>query len=47
VRLSEIDFSNEAGFRKLPIAGGHYYAGDATDKFEKAEPFKFMTVPGS
>lgn len=48
VRLSEIDFSKEAGFRKLPIAGGHYYAGDATGHFEKAEPFKFMTVdPGT
>ncbi|MBK0326152.1 linear amide C-N hydrolase [Rhodobacteraceae bacterium F11138] len=42
VDLKAVDFSAGTNARKLAIAGGKYYAGDATDQFVEAEPFDFM-----
>lgn len=43
IRLDKLDFSEKSGTRKLTLAGHYDIVGDATDKFEKAEPFKFLT----
>ena len=42
VPLSDLDFSEGAPVKKLTIAGGKVFAGNAADKFETAEPFAFM-----
>jgi choloylglycine hydrolase len=42
VPLSELDFKEGAQVKKLTIAGGKVYAGNAAGKFEPAEPFPFM-----
>src|SRR5262245_27888000 len=42
VPLAELNFSEGAPVRKLTMAGGKVFAGDAASKFEPAEPFAFM-----
>jgi penicillin V acylase-like amidase (Ntn superfamily) len=47
VRLDEIDFSERAPVRKLTLAGGRIYSGDATRQFDKAPSFAFLPAdPG-
>ncbi len=43
VPMSEMDFKAGAPVMELPLAGGKVYAGDASTKFEKADPFKFLS----
>jgi penicillin V acylase-like amidase (Ntn superfamily) len=42
VPLADLDFSEGAPVKKLTIAGGKVYSGNAADKFEPAEPFTFL-----
>jgi penicillin V acylase-like amidase (Ntn superfamily) len=42
VDFHDMDFSDTAKPKKLPIAGGHYYSGNAAEHFEEAVPFEFM-----
>jgi len=42
VPLADLDFSEDALVKKLTMAGGKVFAGNATSKFEQAEPFAFM-----
>ena len=42
VDLADLDFSPAAPVRKLKLADGSVYAGNAAAKLEKAEPFKFL-----
>ena len=42
VDLADLDFSPAAPVRKLKLADGSVYAGNAAAKFENAEPFKFL-----
>jgi penicillin V acylase-like amidase (Ntn superfamily) len=42
VPLAELDFSEGAPVKKLTLAGGKVYSGDASGKFEPAEPFVFL-----
>ena len=42
VPLAELDFAEDAPVKKLTLAGGHIYAGNAADQFEPAEPFAFL-----
>lgn len=44
VPLDKLDFSEGAPVKKLATAGDEVYYGDAADKFEAAEPFKFLTA---
>uniref|UniRef100_UPI003BA9E3DC linear amide C-N hydrolase n=1 Tax=Stappia sp. TaxID=1870903 RepID=UPI003BA9E3DC len=44
VDFSDLDFSEGASPKKLPIAGGKYYAGNAAGHFVEAKPFEFMSV---
>ena len=44
VDLADLDFSPAAPVRKLKLADGSVYAGNAAAKFEKAEPFKFLAA---
>lgn len=41
VDLKDMDFSKGAPVKKLAIAGGKYYAGNAASQFVPAEPFVF------
>lgn len=41
VPLADLDFSPGAPVKKLTMAGGKVYAGNASSKFEPATPFKF------
>lgn len=41
VPLADLDFSRGAPMKKLQIAGGKVYAGNAASKFEPATPFTF------
>jgi len=43
VQLDKIDFKDGSGTRKLTVSGKQDIGGDQTTKFEKAEPFKFLT----
>jgi penicillin V acylase-like amidase (Ntn superfamily) len=47
VELKNIDFAEGAPVLKLSLGEGEetIYAGDASSKFEKAEPFSFLGVP--
>ncbi|MGQ3675810.1 linear amide C-N hydrolase [Xanthobacter sp. TB0139] len=47
VDLKKLDLSVGASPKKLPVAGGHDYAGDASSRFIEATPFTFMTVDPS
>ena len=42
VPLADLDLSKGAPAKKLAMAGGKYYAGNAAEHFEEAEPFQFM-----
>ena len=42
VNLTDLDLSAAAPVKKLKLAGGEVYAGNAASKFEEAEPFKFL-----
>ncbi|MGL4412030.1 MAG: linear amide C-N hydrolase, partial [Bacteroidales bacterium] len=42
IDLKTVDFSAKAGTRKLHLASGEIYAGNAADKFVKAPSFTFM-----
>jgi len=44
VDFADLDFSEAAEPKKLPIAGGKYYAGNAADKFVVDTPFTFMSA---
>lgn len=40
ISLSDLDFSEGAGVKKLAVSGGETYGGDATSHFKPSEPFK-------
>lgn len=42
VKLEDLDLSEGAAPKKLPIAGGKYYSGNAADSFVEATPFKWL-----
>jgi choloylglycine hydrolase len=44
VDLKDVDLSKGAPVKKLPIAGGKYYAGNAASLFVPTEPFVFGTA---
>lgn len=44
VPFSELDFSEGAPVKKLTMAGGKVYAGNAASQFEPANPFVFMSA---
>jgi choloylglycine hydrolase len=44
VDFSDLDFSEGSTPKKLPIAGGTFYAGNAAGHFVEAEPFEFMSA---
>jgi penicillin V acylase-like amidase (Ntn superfamily) len=48
VELKNLDFAEGAPVQKLVLGQGEQtiYAGDASSKFEHAEPFAFLGVPG-
>lgn len=43
VPLADLDFMEGAPVKKLTIAGGKVYAGNAASKFEPAQPFTFLS----
>ena len=47
VELTNLDFSEGAPTKRLELGEGeqNIYAGDASARFEQAEPFAFMAVP--
>ena len=42
VPLADLDLKEGAPVKKLTMAGGKVYSGNAADKFEPAEPFTFL-----
>lgn len=42
VPLADLDLSEGAPAKKLAIAGGKYYSGNATEHFVEAAPFQFL-----
>ena len=44
VDFKEVDFSEGAPTKMLDLVGGTTYAGNATDQFSEAQPFKFLGV---
>ena len=44
VNFADVDFSETAKPKKLPIAGGNYYAGNAAKDFVEATPFTFLSA---
>lgn len=44
VPFSDLDFSANAEVKKLPMAGGQIYSGNAAGNFESAPAFKFMSA---
>lgn len=44
VDLKKIDFAPKSGVRMLPVIKGQPYAGEVSDKFIKATPFKFQGI---
>ena len=44
VDFKEVDFSEGAPTQMLDLVGGTTYAGNATDRFTEAQPFKFLGV---
>ncbi len=42
VPLADLDFTAGASVKKLTLAGGKCFAGNAADKFEVAKPFAFL-----
>ena len=45
VDLADLDLAVGGPTRKLELVDGTIYAGNASTKFEKAEPFKFLAAP--
>jgi len=41
VDMKDVDFSKGASVKKLALAGGKYYAGNAVSQFAPSEPFAF------
>jgi choloylglycine hydrolase len=41
--LGDLDLSRGAQVRKLPLAGGAVYSGNAASRFEPAKPFTFLS----
>ena len=46
VDLTSLDFKQGASVKRLKLSDGAILAGNAADKFEKAEAFKFLTAEG-
>ncbi|QEE48836.1 linear amide C-N hydrolase [Flavobacterium alkalisoli] len=44
VDLKDIDFSEKGKVKKLTVAGGETYAGNAVKDFKESKPFKFLGV---
>jgi hypothetical protein len=44
VKLDELDFKPGAPVKKLELAGGKTYSGNATDKFVEAKLFTFQDL---
>ena len=44
VPLADLDFDEGAPVKKLTLAGGKVYSGNAASAFEEAKPFGFMPV---
>ena len=42
VKMADLDLSDGAPAKKLPIAGGKYYAGNAAERFVEATPFVWL-----
>ena len=42
VQMDDLDLSEGAPAKKLPIAGGKYYSGNAAKHFVKETPFKWL-----
>lgn len=47
VRLDDLDLSKGAPAKKLPIAGGKYYSGNAAEHFGEATPFEWLQADPS
>lgn len=47
VEFADIDFSKGAPAKKLAIAGGKYYSGNAANHFKPATPFQFLQADPS
>lgn len=45
VKLEQLDFSPASGVRKLTLVGNPDLAGDQTNHFKPAQPFKFLAPP--
>ena len=45
VRLDDLDFKPGAPVKKLELAGGKTYNGNAADKFVEAKLFEFEALP--
>jgi len=46
IALSELDFKEGGPVKKLTVAGGAVYSGNANGKFEVAQPFAFLPASG-
>jgi choloylglycine hydrolase len=46
VPLADLDLKAGAKVKKLALAGGKVYAGNAAAAFEPAEPFTFLPASG-
>ncbi len=44
VALAELDLKPGAPVKKLPLAGGKVYSGNASASFVEAKPFTFLAV---
>lgn len=44
VSLNQLDFSEKAPIKKLPVAGGKIYSGETAKLFEEAKPFNFLNA---
>ena len=42
VEMADLDLSDGAPVKKLPIAGGKYYAGNTAERFVEETPFKWL-----
>jgi penicillin V acylase-like amidase (Ntn superfamily) len=45
VDLADIDFAEGTPVKRLKLTGGAVFAGNAADKFEKADAFRFLPAP--
>ena len=42
ITLADLDFSSDAPVKKLNLANGETYAGNAASEFRESQPFKFL-----